>query len=168
MWNIQYVNNINQFDKEIKQRIIDQDIQDLKETMSNNNKGIYYKNIKDTHVCNTLPNYLSNLSFSNAYPILKLRTQNTFLPVEKGRHLEIEYKDRSCPFCPNTNKLGDEQHYILECGKFTEERKIYIKRKYYKKPSTKLFLDLINSKSKSELVNLSKFINIILKEFTAD
>ena len=55
----------------------------------------------------------------------KFRCVNHKLPIEKGRFYGIAIDDRVCELC-NTNKLGDEYHYIFNVAFLRlKERNLY-------------------------------------------
>ena len=47
---------------------------------------------------------------------------NHSLPIEKGRYYDIEKSQRKCHLC-QSDDLGDEYHYLLECNCFVNARK---------------------------------------------
>lgn len=59
--------------------------------------------------------YLDMISSSKLRTaVTKLRISDHSLPIEIGRRNNIDLNNRFCEKC-NTNKLGDEFHFILEC-----------------------------------------------------
>ena len=44
------------------------------------------------------------------------------MPIVIGRHKNIPRNERFCNLC-NKNQIGDEFHYLFQCGFFLEERK---------------------------------------------
>ena len=91
------------------------------------------------------------------------RTRNHRLPIKTGRWNGTPINDRKCFLC-DKNELGDEFHYICKCSHFQESRKLLIKKQYYTHPNVIKFKTLLNNENKEELINLSKFITIIMKE----
>ena len=94
--------------------------------------------------------------------LLKFRTSNHLLPIEKGRHLNIDRNERKCELC-NMNDIGDEYHYVCCCTKFRNLRTKFIPRKFHKKSSVQKYCDLMLCKSKKQRLKTAKFINCILK-----
>ena len=84
--------------------------------------------------------------------------------VEVSRWENIVYEDRKCNLC-DKNDLGDEFHYLLICPYFQNERKDLLKRYYYLRPNTFKFQELLNCKNKQVLLNLSKFMKLIMSKF---
>ena len=97
-------------------------------------------------------------------PILKFRTSNNKLPVEKGRWENIPLQDRKCNLCPK-NDVGDEFHYLLTCPFFEAGRKIHIKPYYNVRPNVIKFKALLQSCNKKILIELSKFLKVIMDNF---
>ena len=52
--------------------------------------------------------------------LTKLRLSNHSLMIEKGRHSDIDKKNRFCPFCPNI--VEDEKHFLLKCKAYNHIR----------------------------------------------
>ena len=88
------------------------------------------------------------------------------LPVETGRWQNVDRQNRICRLCDNRD-LGDEYHYIMSCPFFSNTRKEHIKNKYFVRPNTLKFNELMNSKKLSDLNNLCKFIRIINSHLTS-
>ena len=146
--------------KEIKQRITDQGIQNIESKCRNSNKGKGYLSLKTSW--NT-EHYLSVLESKKTKTLIKFRTANHKFPVETGRYRQIPLIERKCPFC--VNMVGDEYHYLLECSKFENIRNKYIDKKYHVRPSMHKYVSLIQSKNREELQNLCVFINIAMNKF---
>ena len=108
--------------------------------------------------------FLISLPHSSSIPMVKFRTANHKLPIEVGRWENIVYEDRKCNLC-DKNDLGDEFHYLLICPYFQNERKDLLKRYYYLRPNTIKFQELLNCKNKQVLLNLSKFMKLIMSKF---
>ena len=143
----------------IKQILLDQNLQNWNSTLQNSHKGRYYSNIKENI---SLEQYLLKLDKSNYLQLLKYRTGNHFLPVETGRWSDVDYSDRKCYLC-NSTDVGDEMHYLLICPKFENERKAYLKKYFYNRPSTLKFKQILSITNIIELQRLCKFIKIILE-----
>ena len=100
------------------------------------------------------------LTHRKTVSLIKFRTGNHRLPVETGRYSNIPYAERRCQNCPKS--IGDEYHFLFECNLFTAQRKRYIDRKYYVRPSMSKYLLLMQSTSTYELNNLAKMTEIIM------
>ena len=146
--------------KRIKQTIYDQALQTLYSNCRTSNKGRAYATLKQKL---TIEPFVSLLDNSKSLALLKFRTSNHRLPVETGRYTDIAYEDRKCPFCHNS--LGDEFHYLLECDKFKNERRKFLKPDQFNKPNMLKFISLMQSKNLDELQKLASFATIIMKAF---
>jgi hypothetical protein len=49
---------------------------------------------------------------------------NAHHSIEKGRNLKLPREKRLCTLC-SCNAVEDETHFILECEKYSNERKIF-------------------------------------------
>ena len=54
--------------------------------------------------------------------------------IETGRYYNIDRNERYCNMF-NFNSVEDEYHFILECDKYHNLRKKYIKSYYWRNPS---------------------------------
>ena len=155
IWSNQSVLKLNKLKCSITQVYKDQYIQEWNSKVDESGKCINYKIFK-TNI--KLEKYL--LTLPKTYRILftRFRLRNHKLPIEIGAHRNIPRNLRKCKTC---NVLGDEFHYLFVCTKFSPVRSTYIKRFYLKNPSTLKMHKLLNSKGTS-LLNLCKFIKIIL------
>lgn len=104
----------------IKQTLVDQFISDWRSKLQSSNKGKTY-NLFKTEI--KLEPYLLTLPRYLYLPILKYRTANHKLPIEKGRWSGVPYNDRKCESCPL--QLADEFHYLLTCQRFRLNVKSY-------------------------------------------
>lgn len=148
--------------KLVKSILTDQFQQKWFSNLNNSNKGKNYSVFKSKV---DLEKYLLILKKKDHMPLVKLRTGNHHLPVETGRWNNIDISDRKCNLC-NLNDVGDELHYVLKCPFFNQNRLIYIKQYFWKRPSTLKFSQLMTSTSPKQLLNLSKFVQSILKYFS--
>ena len=117
-------------------------------------KSCHYHLYKPTF---ELEKYLIELPFCLRVAMTKLRTSNHKLPIEKGRYRNLPRYERHCNLC-NTEKVGDEFHFLLECHMLDNIRTKYIPKYYYVHPNFYKYSRLLALKSKNKLLNLSKFI----------
>ena len=108
-------------------------------SMREYSKCSLYRNFKTVLV---MDKYLLESKEPYRLILLKFRTSNHLLPIEKGRHLNIDINERKCELC-NMNDIGDEYHYVCCCTKFRNLRTKFIPRKFHKKPSVQKFCDLM-------------------------
>ena len=78
--------------------------------------------------------YLEIFYSKNAIILCECRTTNHRLPIELGRSQNIERNNRICPLC-DTNTIGDEFHYILQCRYFEQNRKHLILSYFRNRPN---------------------------------
>ena len=108
--------------------------------------------------------YLRNTPTKFLKYMIKFRTRNNRLPVEVGCWTNINYEDRKCKLC-DSNCVGDEFHYILECSYFNCERNKIIKPRRSRIPNTLLFQEIMQIKPctpPQKLTYLLKFVKRII------
>ena len=93
--------------------------------------------------------------------LLKFRTSNHLLPIEKGLDIWILTEMRGSVNYVIWMIIGDEYHYFCCCTKFRNLRTKFIPRKFHIKPSVHKFCDLMWCKSKKQRLKTAKFINCI-------
>ena len=106
----------------IKQNLVDQLLQNWNSKLDNSSKGRNYNLFKSDIKCEK---YLTKVNGSLIYTMFRFRTANHKLPVETGRWNNIELSERKCQLC-ESNYLGDEFHYLLECSFFFEMKDGFI------------------------------------------
>lgn len=143
------------------QTLLDQYKQKWRSTLDTSSKSYNYKLFK-TEI--ELEHYLTHLPRPVYLPIIKFRTSNHRLPIEKGRWENVPRAERTCTKC-SSNSIGDEFHYIMECKFFKLERQRLIRSYYYNRPNVLKFNQLLQSKNSSILRNLSTFTKLIMNEF---
>ena len=120
-----------------------------------------YRIIKNTHKFET---YLVKLPDNLRIPLTKFRCRNHKLPIEYGIYARV---DRTYRLCTHCDKLSDKFHYLFECVKFQDQRKLFLKRYYIKYPSCLKMEELYNSKGRCLLI-FCKFVNIIINTVDKD
>ena len=142
----------------IVQTLKDQHIQNWNSKLQESNKGRNYSIYKEDII---MEYYLIN-NFKSIYvPILRFRTANHKLPVEKGRWENIPYEDRKCQACEK-HEIGDEFHYLFTCQAFVNERTHLIRPYYYNRPNILKLKQPMQTRNKNTLINLSKFLKHIM------
>ena len=100
------------------------------------------------------------------YAICKFKCANHRMPIVTGRYTGVEVDNRTCDLCNlNPKEIGDEFHYLFKCPFFREDRVKYIKRFFYTNPNMYKMTQLFNYVGHKEMLNLGKFIYIILSHF---
>ena len=107
--------------------------------------------------------YLSKLEFLDRINLARFRCGCHKLPISDNKYVNSD-SPKICTLC-NRNEQGDEYHYVLVCPKFMNERKKYLKKYYYDRPSTVKMSQLFNSKSVKVLSSLAKFVKLIMATF---
>ena len=77
-----------------------------------------------------------------------------------GRYSNVPRENRLCKYC-NLNVVESEYHFLLTCPKYYDLRKKYIRNISW--PSLSKFSYLLSSKKRTHIVNISKFINLLMK-----
>lgn len=93
------------------------------------------------------------------YNITKIRLSSHALRIQTGRYgrNRLDRAERLCLFC-ETRQIDFEYHFICECPIFRDIRIKFIKAFYIIRPSVYKLCELLNTKSKKDLVNLGKYI----------
>ena len=81
------------------------------------------------------------------------------LNIETGRYYNIDRHAKICNMC-NNNVIEDEYHFILECSKYVEIRRKYIKPYYCINPSACKLTQLLSIQNIKELNNLGKYLYV--------
>ena len=163
-WHNQTSNNVtdggyfNTFKALMKNRLQDQFVQTWHSEINNNEFYYNYRMYKENF---EFEKYLSILPVNLANAVLKFRTLNHKLPIQKGRTLGIPRQDRICHKC-SSGDLGDEFHYIFVCPFFTNYRKQLLRCYYYARPNSVKFRELFSTTKKSLLLKLAKFMTLVM------
>jgi hypothetical protein len=62
-----------------------------------------------------------NANWRGKQILTRLRTGNSFLEIEQGRHKNIPRERRVCPVCKE--RTEDEKHFLVECKSYKNERR---------------------------------------------
>ena len=117
--------------------------------------------------------YLGDISnIKHRQAVTKLRISSHKLPVESGRYNNIPFDKRTCKLC-NLNEVGNEQHYLMQCGNtlLKEIRYSFIQKLHQINSSFSLFNDqdlflyIISMKDRSITKLVAKFCYDILAGF---
>ena len=151
--------NIKQLKYQIKQTLYDQDKQNWHSSLQTSSKGKNYAAFKDELKCE---DYLLMLRKQHFTALIKLRTRNTFFPIEVGGWSGISLSERVCTLC-DLGDVGDEFHYLLKCPFFQNQRKMYLDKYYYKRPNMIKFKELLQLQNTSKLSRLCSFAKLLIK-----
>ena len=153
--------NIAALKNSVIRTLKDQYMQNWETKLEKSSKGQHYRLLKHEMA---FEGYLSKYTKKIYSPLLKFRTSNHKLPVERGRWEKKKHNECVCTIC-NRNMIGDEFHYVLECEAFKEERHALVKRYFYKHPNVLKYSELMNNSNDTIIRNLSKFVDLIMKKF---
>ena len=113
-----------------------------------------------------LQEYLLRLPSQYMYAICKFKCANHRMPIVEGRYANVEVDNRTCNLCNlNPKEIGDEFHYLFNCPFFKVDRVRYIKRFFYTNPNMFKMTQLFNYVNYKEMLNLGKFVYVILNHF---
>ena len=147
--------------KNTKTRLNNIYTQTWSETVSNNSTCLNYRVMT---IVKKTQNYILKLPKQYVYALCKFKCANHRMPIVNGRYANIPVEERVCTLC-QTNKLGDEFHYLFECPFFRTQRATYLPRYYYTLPNMHKMMQLFESPDTKEMLNLAKFTDIILRQF---
>ena len=145
----------------VSSQLDNQYLQEWNHEINVNRRCVVYRIFKTT--LNFEP-YLKDLHFVERRALCKFRTGSHNLPIFKSRLTGREEGDVNCKFCESN--YCDEFHTLFQCPYFKDQRKMYLKKVMYEKPSAFKMTSLFNS-SKKETCNLAKFCKYIITKFQA-
>lgn len=146
--------------KQIKEALINKFKQSWQDDLMTSNKGQIYYSFKENI---ELEPYLKLLTKQEYTNLFKFRTANHHLPVETGRYDGTPYNERKCTLC-RSDQIGSEQHYLLQCNYFRNERIQYLNNAEIF-PQELSFKSILSSTSIPYLKKVSKLVSIIMEKF---
>ena len=161
IWETENVNNKEWLKCVVKQRLIDQFVQNWQTSLSDSSKALNYRIFKTKF---EFEEYFNILNIGDAIRLCRIRTTNHYLPIETGRWRNFDRENRYCNLC-NCQKLGDEYHYVLECSSLNDKRKQLLPKYFMKRHNVVKFFELLSTKKQSLLRKLCIFIKHINKVF---
>ena len=124
VWINQGVGDVDMFVAAFKQRLKDCATQDWHDSMMMNER------LRDYCTCKSVlepEKYVTDISIHRYKKALaKLRMSNHSLHIEKGRHQNINVRDRICMYCKSMENImvvEDEHHFICACPLYSDIRK---------------------------------------------
>ena len=147
--------NTKLFLNEFKQRVID----------NYTAQGLtFFENSSKCNLYQYMQFYL-NRPVNSIYKtcITRYRIHSHVLNIESGRYFNIVRNERICTMC-NIKAVEDEYHFILECDRYTDSICKYIKKYYYRNPSTFKLIQLLSVRNVKELNNIGKYLYIVEKK----
>ena len=107
-------------------------------------------------------NNMLNKTYRRCLSRIRLSSHNLMIESKRYGPNRLPREERKCMLC-SCQDIEDEFHFILACNCYKELRKRFIKPYYYRRPSMFKFIQLLNSRNKSEIINLSKYIHFANK-----
>jgi hypothetical protein len=160
LWQNQFQINQQYIHRQVKQTLIDQYKQSWHEELQISNKSRIYYSFKDNHEFEKYFFFLTKQEYNNLF---KFRTANHHLPIETGRYDGTPLDDRKCFLC-NNGHIGSEQHYLLECNFFQNERDRYLGT-FLAPVHNRSMKTILSSSSAQVLKQVCKFVRIIMDKF---
>lgn len=161
IWNDQWTPGIKWLTDKVNQILKDQFTQKWLAEIHDMEKCINYRMFKELFVFET---YLIELPYKYSLAFSKFRMCNHKLAVERGRHRYIPRNERKCNMC-DSNRLGDEYHFILECEFFRDMRIKYVPKYYWCRPNALKYKELMSTSRKSVRLNICKFVSEGMKYY---
>ena len=122
VWNAQLItNSLECFKEVIKRRLEDQFIQKWSEELFISGKCANYRIFKTNFI---LEKYLSLTAPNIRKSKTRFRCRNSKPPIVLGSFCVISRDRRICTSCHNRS-IGDEYHYLFECGHFEGDNFFY-------------------------------------------
>ena len=141
--------------KEFKQRLLTLYKQEWATKLRTNDRFTFYSRFKSILSLSSYLNGLKQVKVRNF--LIRIR-----LDVSKLKTHELRFTtnrsqaDFACPFCRNATE--NEMHFIFTCLRYTEIRKLYKPKKYYRCPSGFRLTLLLAASNKSILFLLATYI----------
>ena len=138
IWSNQ-IHTIESFKRIVKQRLMDQFIQEWQSRVAENSVCSNYRLFKKKFC---FEKYLTYLPSILRQRVLKFRLSNHRLPIQQRRSLGIPRDERICTVCDSgerictvcdSGEVGDEFHYLLNCSNenVKRNRTKYVDRNSY-------------------------------------
>ena len=155
VWMQQGVGYYRRFISLLKQRVTDTFIQNWGARLGDSSRANFYKSFAVFQ----LQPYLDKVNINKfSQTFSRLRMSSHRLEVESGRWVKpnaVPFDERKCVVC---QKLEDEYHFVLECSLYSELRKKFISKYFWKNPSMFKFIELLNSTNMGCIRRLCCFI----------
>jgi hypothetical protein len=163
-WISQDIGNAVIFLNQVKQRILDIDMQ------------VWNSNLKDLSKLKTYTEFKTLLEpelylycvevpkFKRALSRLRCSAHN--LEIEVGRHNSIDPELRLCKYCEKHGEflIEDEFHFVMSCPQYDNLRDKYIAQRARMPQTTENFINIIQNKNHSDLQKFAMFVYYAFKE----
>ena len=152
--------NVTWFKEKVKRCLKDQYMQNWYMHVDNDEVFINYRMFKPTFGPDPFVAMLPN---NCVISLMKFRTTNNILPVNRQRYEGIPRNERLCDKC-NLHDVADEFHYLFVCPFFSKIRNECIPKYFITHPNTVKYNHLLSAKNKHLLLKLKKFITVLSNE----
>ena len=159
-WLAQRVDNENHFFRLVKQRLIDNFLQNWRARVYQSTRIELFCGILEPDFCT--PIYLYMIPENLRIHMSRIRCGSHRLEIETGRYRNLDRNQRLRQIC-NGDAVEDELHFILVCPLYNEARNRLIPLYFCDHPTKYNLYQLFKSRSRERLLALSKFIKIALK-----
>ena len=161
VWHNPHTVKTNWLNNAVQKKLKDMFIQDWDEKCKACSKACNYGLFKSEF---GFEKYLDALPVTYQINLTKFRTSNHKLPIEKGRYSNLPRNERHCTLC-NSDQVGDEYHFLLECTELNELRNAHIPRYYTFRPNFHKYAQLMSSSNRKTRLSLCKYIKTGMKLF---
>ena len=150
-WTQQNVGDVKIFLSVVKQRLLDNFIQNWNSRLNESSRALFYRNLSFGY-----KSYLDTVTTSKFRVALsRLRLSSHRLEIETGRWAKpnsIPIENRLCTSCM---KFEDEFHFVLECTRYNDLRQTLIPNYYQRRPNMFKLIELFESDVKKIQRNLA-------------
>ena len=159
IWISQFSCGVNPkwFKEKVKRTLKDIFLQEWYSCVDNNNVYSNYRKFKWSFGPDA---FYITLPSDCAISLLRFRTTNNALPVNRLRSENVPIHERICQKCW-LGDIGDEYHYLFLCPYFSEKRKEFLPKYYIDKPSFEKYHCLMSSNKKTLLLKLKHFVTYV-------
>lgn len=141
----------------VKQRIIDQFVQQWSISVYDCEKLCIYRNIKVEFCHEKYLNFCSNV-----YLLTKLRSGTLKLNIELGRYNNTPRESRLC-LCCNMNVVENEYHFVLVCPAYRSVRTHFLPTYYCSWPNIYKLEHLLKAANKNLTIKLYNYLKAAWK-----
>ena len=92
------------------------------------------------------------------FVLSRIRMSSHKLHIEAGRWHKPQSISLNERKCLNCNNIEDEFHFILECTRYNEIRRKYIKKYFWRRPNIPKFIELMKTTNTSIIRNLASYV----------
>ena len=149
-WTQQNVGDVKIFLSVVKQRLLDNFIQNWNSRLKESSRALFYRNLSFGY-----KSYLDTVTSKLRVALSRLRLSSHRLEIETGRWAKpnsIPIENRLCTSCM---KFEDEFHFVLECTRYNDLRQTLIPNYYQRRPNMFKLIERFESDVKKIQRNLA-------------